>query len=139
VVFESHHHWAVGHVDGMSIRVYRDGEITEAFRRRHEFAERMAEYPILNEQDYSNREHEATLANIADAAWRPRKEFALPEGWEGEVFSWLSENNERAVENVDDRGGYPSEGELKAAFRALGYASPSADTTVRSGDQNPTP
>lgn len=32
VVFESHSHWAVGHVDGFSIRVFRDGEITDAFR-----------------------------------------------------------------------------------------------------------
>ena len=35
VVMESHSHWAVGHVDGFSIRVYRDGEITEAFRTYH--------------------------------------------------------------------------------------------------------
>src|SRR5437762_3076277 len=28
VVMESHDHWAVGHVDGFSIRVYRDGQIT---------------------------------------------------------------------------------------------------------------
>ncbi len=35
VVFESHAHWAVGHVDGFSIRVYRDGEITDAFRTYH--------------------------------------------------------------------------------------------------------
>jgi hypothetical protein len=34
VVFESHSHWAVGHVDGFSIRVFDgDGEITEAFRK----------------------------------------------------------------------------------------------------------
>ena len=32
VVMESHSHWAVGHVDGFSIRVYRDGEITEPSR-----------------------------------------------------------------------------------------------------------
>ena len=32
VVFESHAHWAVGHVDGFSIRIYRNGEITAAFR-----------------------------------------------------------------------------------------------------------
>jgi hypothetical protein len=35
VVFERHSHWAVGHVDGFSIRVYRDGEITEAFHTYH--------------------------------------------------------------------------------------------------------
>src|SRR5689334_23568010 len=28
VVFETHSHWAVGHIDGFSLRVFRDGEIT---------------------------------------------------------------------------------------------------------------
>lgn len=49
VVMESHDHWAVGHVDGFSIRVYRDGEITDAFKKYHDLAERLAEYPILDE------------------------------------------------------------------------------------------
>jgi hypothetical protein len=48
VVFESHSHWAVGHVDGFSIRVFDgDGKITEAFRKYHELAEAMDDYPIL--------------------------------------------------------------------------------------------
>ena len=45
VVFESHAHWAVGHVDGFSIRVYRDGEITEAFRAYHLLMERHRSLP----------------------------------------------------------------------------------------------
>ena len=49
VVFESHSHWAVGHVDGFSIRVYRDGEITDAFRTYHGLMERLDAYPILDE------------------------------------------------------------------------------------------
>src|SRR6516162_9356210 len=68
VVMESHSHWAVGHVDGFSIRVYRDGEITDAFKAYHELCERLADYPILNEEDYSRREYEATLENIAESA-----------------------------------------------------------------------
>ena len=80
VVCESHTHWAVGHVDGFSIRVFRDGKITEAFKKYRELAERMNDYLILNESDYSDREYEATLENIADAAWRLKKDFVLPEG-----------------------------------------------------------
>lgn len=121
VVFESHTHWAVGHVDGFSIRVYRNGEITEAFRTYHELTERLADYPVLDEDDYSNREFEATLENLTDAAWRLKDEFELPEGWEGQVYDWLSENNCGAVENRDDQGGYPSEDELREAFEGLGY------------------
>lgn len=121
VVFESHNHWAVGHVDGVSLRIFRDGQITEAFRKYHELAQAMANYPILDEEDYGNREYEATVANIADAAWRLKDDFELPEDWQYEVYGWLSDNDPGEVENRDDQGGYPSEQSLKAAFDALGY------------------
>lgn len=121
VVFESHSHWAVGSIEGFSVRVFRDGKITDAFKRYHELAEGMANYPILDEADYSNREYEATVENIGNAAWRLKHDYELPEGWQEEVYSWLSENRYSAVENYDDQGGYPSEEELTEAFDALGY------------------
>jgi hypothetical protein len=121
VVMESHDHWAVGHVDGFSIRVYLDGEITEAFRKYHDLMEQLDGYPILDEEDYSRRESEATLENIDDAAWRVKYEYSLPDGWEGIVYSWLSDHRQRAIENRDDQGGYPEEDDLRAAFNALGY------------------
>lgn len=121
VVFESHHHWAVGHIDGFSVRVFKRGRITKAFQTYHELAERMDDYPILDETDYSNREYESTLENIANSAWRLKDEFHLPEDWVGDVYSWFSENNDRAIENRDDQGGYPEEEVLRVAFKALGY------------------
>lgn len=123
VVSESHTHWAVGRIDGFSIRVMRDGEITEAFRTYHAIAERLAEYPILDESDYSERETDTTLENIVDAAWRVKNEYDLPDGWEYDVYSWLSDNDPGEVENRDDQGGYPSEEALRVAFEALGYSS----------------
>jgi len=122
VVFESHSHWAVGHIDGFSVRVFRDGTITDAFRTYHELAVRIDDYPILDESDYSERELEATFANITDAAWRLKNDFELPEDWESDVFSWLSDHNDRALENTDDQGGYPDEDALRDAFEALGFA-----------------
>ena len=121
VVFESHHHWAVGHVDGFSVRVFHNGQITEAFKAYHELAERMAAYPILDETDYSNREYEATLENIPLAAWRLKHQYDLPEGWDGEVYSWLSDHRYSALDNTDDQGGWPDEDDVKDAFEALGY------------------
>ncbi len=121
VVFESHHHWLVGHVDGFSIRVVRRGRITRAFRAYHQLEEQMAAYPILDETDYSNREYEATLENIPLAAWRVKDHFKLPEGWEGEVYSWLSDHCCSALDSTDDQGGWPTEGDLEDAFDALGY------------------
>lgn len=121
VTAESHNHWAVGHIDGFAIRVFREGQITDAFRTYHELAERMSDYPVLDESDYSEREYEATVENIADAARSLRHDYDLPDGWESAVFSWFWDHNQRAVENRDDQGGYPSESDLEEAFGALGY------------------
>jgi hypothetical protein len=121
VVMESHSHWAVGHVDGFSIRVYRNGEITDAFKTYHDLMEQLDSYPILDEEDHSRREYEATLENIADAAWRLKDEYDLKDGWESDVYSWLSDNRPSGIENRDDQGGYPQEDDLRDAFNALGY------------------
>ncbi len=121
VVMESHDHWLCGHVDGFSIRVYRNGEVTEAFRTYHDLMEQIDGYPVLDEEDYSNREYEATLENIGDSAWKLKHEYELPDGWESDVYSWLSDNRQSAVENRDDQGGYPEQDDLRAAFDALGY------------------
>ena len=122
VVIESHSHWAVGHIDGFSIRVFdSNGEITPAFKVYHELAEAMDAYPILDESDYSERELEATLENVEDAAWRLKNEFDLPEGWVWQVYDWLSENRSGEVDNADDQGGYPSEAAMREAFDALNF------------------
>ena len=121
VVMESHNHWACGWIDGFSIRVFRDGGITNAFRKYHELTEAMAQYPILDEDDYSNREYEATIENIGDAAWRVKDDYELPDDWQCEVYEWLLDNCCSEIENSDDQGGYPSEESLRAAFKALGF------------------
>ena len=89
VVFESHSHWAVGPVDGFSIRVHRGEQITDAFRTYHCLMHRLDEYPILDESDYGRREYEAALENIEDAAWRFKSSYDLHDGWEAEVYEWL--------------------------------------------------
>ncbi len=121
VIPEHHSHWAVGWIDGYSIRVFRNSEITSAFRIYHEIAVRLANCPILNEEDYSDRETEATLANLTDAAWRLQSDYELPQDWETDVYQWLSDHDPSAVENTDDQGGYPDEDQLRAAFEALAY------------------
>ncbi len=121
LVFESHSHWAVGHVDGFSIRVRLGGTITDAFRACHGLSKRLARHPVLDETDYAERELEATLENIADAAWRLREAYELHDGWESEVYSWLSEKRPGSLENRDDQGGYPTEDELRDTFDALSY------------------
>jgi len=120
VVAESHSHWAVGFLDGFSIRVYgKDGSITTAFREFCRIKEKLADYPILNEQDYSEREYTATLENYRSEMWAIAKE--LPEGWESELYSWFSDNgHDRYIENRDDQGGYAPREKITEALQDLG-------------------
>ena len=120
IVFESHSHWAVGHVDGFSVRVYRpDGTITDAFEEFCKIKERLEDYPVLDEQDYSEREYTATLENYASEMWRHSSN--LPAGWEADVFSWFSDNgHDRYIESRDDQGGYAPEEKIIEALQDLG-------------------
>jgi len=116
---EHHGHWACGWIDGYAIRVYRNGQITEAFRAYHELAARLADYPILDEEDHSRREYEATLENLRNEGFADC--YAPPEEWAGEVFSWLWDHNQSAVENRDGNGGYASKAEIAEALDGLSY------------------
>jgi hypothetical protein len=55
---ESHGHWAVGHADCIVIRVYdaTTRELTPAFKAYAELATALEDYPVLDEEDYSERE-----------------------------------------------------------------------------------
>ena len=48
--------------------------------------------------------------------------FALPEGWVGQVYEWLSEHRPNEIDNRDGQGGCPKEDELRAAFQALNFS-----------------
>ena len=122
VHFESHNHWAVGHVDGFSMRVLRDGQPTEAFKVYFDLQQRMADYPILDESDYSDRECKATDDNIESAVKYMRPKFILPDDWFSQLMEWFDCNNPNALESRDDQGGYPSDDDLTEAFDALGFA-----------------
>jgi hypothetical protein len=105
LVFESHSHWAVGHIDGFSIRVFKsNGSITPAFEEFCRIKQDLENYPVLNESDYSDREYETALENYRSEMWGCRDE--LPLGWEAEVYAWFSENGfDEFIENRDDQGG----------------------------------
>lgn len=130
LVFESHSHWAVGHVDGFSIRVFKpDGTITPAIEEFCRIKEELEAYPVLDESDYSDRQYEATLDNYRGEMWRLRDE--LPEGWEGRVYEWFSNNGlDRHTESRDDHGGWAPREKLIEALEALELYPQRADQPV---------
>ena len=117
---EHHNHWAFGWFDGYAIRVCNSGQITDAFKAYYELQERLADYPFLDETDYFRSEREATLLNI-EFEGQGIGSHKLPKNWVEETYCWLCENNDSAIENVDDEGGYPTREQIQAAWDNLGY------------------
>jgi hypothetical protein len=120
LVFERHSHWAVGHLDGFSLRVFKaDGTITPAFEELCRIKAELEACAVLDEQDYAEMEYEATLDNYRSEMWRMEKN--LQEGWEAEVYSYFSDNClDEFIENRDDRGGWAPRERIVEALQALG-------------------
>lgn len=120
VVFERHSHWAVGYLEGFSLRVFRtDGSITPAFEEFCQIKEALENYPILNEQDYTEREYQATLENYRIEMWPDKN---LPEGWEVEVYGWFSDHGwNQLIESRDDQGGWAPRDKIEEALQHLGF------------------
>jgi hypothetical protein len=117
-----HSHWGPGYLDGFEIRVFdKDGNITPGFAKYAELKLALADYPVLDDSDYSEREYNATINNI----WRAGFQFVrsdvdkTDESWSRQVYEWLRDNNEEALENVDDQGAWPSDEQIIEALRAL--------------------
>ena len=72
-----HNHWVCGWVEGFAIRVYRDGQITEAFQTYYDLQCKMNDYPVLDESRLGEMEQDEIASS-----------------WE----NWAHQDFERAIE-----------------------------------------
>lgn len=119
---ESHSHWACGWVDGYAIRVRGDdGELSPAWLAWCELQCAIEDYPVLDDNDYSDRQYKAALEAIGIEGRRMVRDDA-PEGWESEVYGWLVDNaSEELEDDGQDQGPYPSDDSVREALEFLGY------------------
>jgi hypothetical protein len=120
VIWQDHSHWGPGWVTALVIRVFdRRGRVTKAFKCWCDIQARLEDYPVLSEEDYSEREYDAALEGIRQQGRRHVIEDA-PDDWPGQVYDWLSDNDDRQLENHDDQGAYPSDESIREALTELG-------------------
>jgi hypothetical protein len=92
-------HWAVGWIDHMAVRVIDDeGKPTAAFEYILDWNDRLSDYPVADETDFSRREYEDCLETI-DLCYVPRETKRdgkvwevsddLPDSWLEDVYSYL--------------------------------------------------
>jgi hypothetical protein len=105
--------------EGFAIRVLKDGKATDAYKVWSNIQDALSDYPLLDDEDYSNREYEATIENIKDIATDVRDD--APDHWAEEVYGYLSDNGEDSLYSVDDQGGWPKDELVQEALRNLCY------------------
>ena len=65
-------HWAVGHVDHLAVRLMtEEGDLTDAGHAILEWKERLDDYPVADDEDFSEREIEVGALPLLEAA-RPQ-------------------------------------------------------------------
>ena len=87
VAVECWNHWEVGHVDHLAVRLLtEEGALTDAGHAILEWRERLDDYRVADEDDLSEREHEALWDNFeCDLAEYVVRE-GLPDDWQRQVF-----------------------------------------------------
>lgn len=112
-------HWAVGWVEHLSFRALnKDGTPSSIFKVLKHWFDGLSDYPVADEEDLRRREYAAAIERIGDAGRRFLRD-GVEDTWEKRVFSWLWDNNQRALEDVDGQGPCPAEDDVHAAMRAL--------------------
>jgi hypothetical protein len=120
-------HWAVGWVKHLSFLVLgENGEPTPMFHFMAEWEQKLADYPLADEEAYCEMEFEATTSNIQSIGSQWVKDGA--EEWAGEVYHWLSDNEARELDDRDGNGGWPSDESIIRALKALDlYSDPDSE------------
>lgn len=118
--------WLVGWREGFRIRVFnKKGEITEAFKAWYEINGRLAEYPVLDEEDFNSKEFEATLENIDEIIGDVTRsyedyELNITDKTPHEVWEWIWDNDDSQLQSVDARGGWPDDDVVERALWTIG-------------------
>lgn len=109
----------------VAVRVFAaDGSLTAAGKIMQDVIAALSNYPVLDDQDVSQREYDATLENFESEGYGVVSDNA-PADWPKQVFGWLWDNAQDQVwgSDPDADGGYWASRELiQQAARELGFA-----------------
>ena len=115
---ESHSHWAVDYANAIVIRVYVGKKITEVFTDLMSVFYDLQQYPVLDDDLFSELEYDALFDNTADCIHGLGLDIEESDDLTSEVLDWLHENHLEETENIDGIGAYPSEDIVRLFFEA---------------------
>lgn len=108
-------HWAVGWIEHLAVRLIDDEEtLTDAGHAILEWKERLDDYPVADDEDLSEREHEALWENFESDLAEYSVRDNLPDDWRSHVF-------DEAVPELNNDGSNYYGTDLHDELLALGY------------------
>lgn len=123
---ERFNHWGAGWIDTIVFKALaKDGSLSPVYRCLQKIKSALENYPVLDEEDYSRREYEATLEDIESKGHTALSDTNLgtndlPDDWVKTIFSWLWDNEQEEVEPIDGGGGRPSVESIRRALVGTG-------------------
>jgi hypothetical protein len=96
----------------------KDGSFTPGFIDLCEIEAALANYPVLDDMQYSATQFEHECENIREEARNLRD--VLPDDWVSQVFGWLSDNHSEGS-TADDGIRWWAPSEIEPALIALGF------------------
>jgi hypothetical protein len=106
-------HWAVGWVESIVIHPSDVSAVKEA----ELIQEDMSGYPVLDDEDYSDREYQATMENILTSL--RMLGFGADEKMGKDIYNWLSRNDDYALEDCDDTGAWVPDNVIMEAIEGI--------------------
>lgn len=123
-------HWAVGWVDHLSFRVLNDdGTVCDPMVNFIlEWKNKIDDYPLLDEDDYSDRQFEAFSENVeSQIQYVLRQKYDDPDYSEeifDKVWRYLMDKTNVDIGGNDGNGYYPGEDEILEILEKVGYPLP---------------
>jgi len=98
-----------------------NGELNAAGVQLQDIVAALADYPLLDDEAYSNAQMDQALDSIESNGWGLVDEAKAPENWPNEVWTWLWENNQMALEGNNQGEIDVEEKDIKEALQELGW------------------
>lgn len=121
---ETYNHWAVGHVDRLCVRVLKEDKqitednITEAFIKAMYCKDELLDYPVWDDEEYSERSYDAAINVLEDLHFSIRSMVDTNiESWSSQVYRYLSDELGTYVDV--DADVYPDDDEILTAVYHL--------------------
>lgn len=113
-------HWGCGWVEHLSFKAVDDeGQASTILEVLQKWFDGLADYPCADDAALSQAEYDVAIENISNNGRRFLANDVDTDDWEKRVWTWLWENDQRALEDVDGQGPYPSDESLRRAMRTL--------------------